>query len=488
MSLTLTKIVVALLLIATSAIIGITTYTNQQQVKLPARADTTWAQCHRSTPTSDPDNTPCGSCSILTSEINNGQGVAAFGCELLCNTSGNSSDFTNCPTNSDVDYNFTNTSWYYCGTSNNSTCDSSSNDLISQGTMAQTGRSWIISRQQTINDFQGIYTIPNYQACGRVMVSVNISAEGIQDATYVINNDIDCSPPPTATPTLSPTATTTPVQTATPTQQPQGSLTGLFISGPTPGSPLRKDQIVQFALTADTGGSTVRTANGGITYQTQYIQFLNVQAGSAFPTVTQDTSVPGTVMLNFSNPDGFSGTGVVAILTFRIVSDVPGSTQLCSTFIPSPTPTNSPTPTDSPTPTPSDTPTATPTATSTPTDTPTNTPTPSPTNTATPSPTRTPTASPPPSATPSTTLTPVPTNTPTQAPTATPTMTSTPVPTNTPQPTATPLPTNTPVPPTSTPTAVITKALEVNKQPPGGTLPWVILGIPLTLLLFGFLL
>lgn len=126
---------------------------------------------------------------------------------------------------------------------------------------------------------------------------------------------------------------------------------GYFISDPTPAPPLTTGQTVSFTLTIDTGGEVVKSGYSGVTFDTRYLQYANINAGSAFTTVTPTTPAAGQLVLAFENSAGFNGTGTIATVNFTVIAQTPATVQLCSTFVPSITPTETPPPGSTATPT-----------------------------------------------------------------------------------------------------------------------------------------
>jgi len=110
-----------------------------------------------------------------------------------------------------------------------------------------------------------------------------------------------------------------------------------------PEGTLTRGQEVQFIIDIDSQASTLSTAQVGMTYQSQFVQFISATPGDAMVSVTAVPVDASTVMLTGSNSSGFNGTGVFAYVTFKIIADAPGSTELCALFSPSTTPSPVPT-------------------------------------------------------------------------------------------------------------------------------------------------
>ena len=100
------------------------------------------------------------------------------------------------------------------------------------------------------------------------------------------------------------------------------------IEASSPG-PYNRGDDVQFTISIDTTGQVVKNAVAGVTYETQYLQYVSVTKGVTMDTVTaQDAS--GTISITGTNNSGFTGNGTFATLSFNIIADAPGSTTLCT--------------------------------------------------------------------------------------------------------------------------------------------------------------
>jgi len=115
-----------------------------------------------------------------------------------------------------------------------------------------------------------------------------------------------------------------------------------------PSGTLTRGQDVVFTINMDTEGASVTTIQTGLTYDTAYLQYESVAAGAATDSVTADTSTYGTgkVLLSGTKTAGFNGNGVFATVTFKLVAQNAGSTEICTLWVPNtPTVTGAPTPT-----------------------------------------------------------------------------------------------------------------------------------------------
>lgn len=118
-----------------------------------------------------------------------------------------------------------------------------------------------------------------------------------------------------------------------------------------PSGVLERGQDVVFTINIDTQGTSVTSIQTGLTYDTQYLQYKSVAAGAAMDSVTADTTTygAGKVLFSGAKTAGFNGSGVYATVTFTLIAQESGSTEICTLWTPNPTPTT-PT-TDTPIPT-----------------------------------------------------------------------------------------------------------------------------------------
>lgn len=121
-----------------------------------------------------------------------------------------------------------------------------------------------------------------------------------------------------------------------------------------PTGTLTRGQSVSFTANIDTQGETLNTAAVGLTYKTEFLQYESATPGDTFETLTASETQPGTILLEGTNTNGFSGTGTFAVINFKLIADSPGETELCTLTTPpvssTPGPTSSqPLPTSLPT-------------------------------------------------------------------------------------------------------------------------------------------
>jgi len=112
-----------------------------------------------------------------------------------------------------------------------------------------------------------------------------------------------------------------------------------------PSGTLSRGQDVPFTVSINTENTTVTSIQTGITYDTTYLQYVSAVPGAAMTSVTVDTSVgTGKLLLTGTNGTGYNGTDVFATVTFKIIADSPGSTEICTLWAPTitPSPTASP--------------------------------------------------------------------------------------------------------------------------------------------------
>lgn len=110
-----------------------------------------------------------------------------------------------------------------------------------------------------------------------------------------------------------------------------------------PTETLTRGQSVSFTANIDTQGETLTTATVGLSYKTEYLQYESATPGDTFETLTASEAQTGTIVLEGSNTNGFSGTGTFAVITFKLIADSPGETELCTLTTP-PAPSTTPPP------------------------------------------------------------------------------------------------------------------------------------------------
>jgi len=113
-----------------------------------------------------------------------------------------------------------------------------------------------------------------------------------------------------------------------------------------PSGQLSRDQNVNFTVNIDTEGQSFTSTQIGMTYDATVLQYVSVSSGNTFTTVNADPQDGGKMIVTGSSTSGYSGSGSFAVVTFKIIAQSPGSTQLCTLFNPTgPTSTPAPLPT-----------------------------------------------------------------------------------------------------------------------------------------------
>lgn len=114
-----------------------------------------------------------------------------------------------------------------------------------------------------------------------------------------------------------------------------------------PTGQLTSGQEVKFTINIDTEGKSLSSTSIGMTYDTVYLQYVSTSAGNTFTTVSSTTQDGGKLIINGSSTTPYSGSGVYAYVTFKLIATQPGSTQLCALYnpvetTPTPGPTSAP--------------------------------------------------------------------------------------------------------------------------------------------------
>lgn len=104
-----------------------------------------------------------------------------------------------------------------------------------------------------------------------------------------------------------------------------------------PSGDLQRGQQIQFTINIDTEGTSVSSTQIGMTYNTQYLQYVSTVPGNAMTNVSVSQPDTGKLLFSGSNPSGYSGSDVFAYVNFTIIAGSPGSTELCVLWAPSPT-------------------------------------------------------------------------------------------------------------------------------------------------------
>ncbi len=110
-----------------------------------------------------------------------------------------------------------------------------------------------------------------------------------------------------------------------------------------PSGTLTRGQDVQFTITVDTGGQTISSTQIGMTYDSTLLEYVSTAPGDTFTTVSANVQDTGKLVFSGTSENGYSGSGTFAVVTFKLIAQAAGSTQLCVLFNPSETPTVQPT-------------------------------------------------------------------------------------------------------------------------------------------------
>lgn len=117
-----------------------------------------------------------------------------------------------------------------------------------------------------------------------------------------------------------------------------------------PTEQLQRGQDVKFTVNIDTEGASLASTQIGMTYETQYLEYVSVAPGTTFTTVSADVQGDGKIVFTGTKDGGFTGSGSFAVVTFKLIATEAGSTQLCALFNPGVTPTPPPNATATPIP------------------------------------------------------------------------------------------------------------------------------------------
>lgn len=110
-----------------------------------------------------------------------------------------------------------------------------------------------------------------------------------------------------------------------------------------PSGPFERGQSYEFTIRIDTQGETITSGSIGMTYDTQYLEYISTTPGEAMTSVSTNRIENGKLLLSGNNSNGFSGTGVFAKVTLKLIAQAPGETTLCVLWNPETSPTPNPT-------------------------------------------------------------------------------------------------------------------------------------------------
>lgn len=111
-----------------------------------------------------------------------------------------------------------------------------------------------------------------------------------------------------------------------------------------PSGTLQRGQDITFTINIDTEGESITSIQSGLTYDTTLLKYVSVTAGAAMNSVVADTTTygAGKILFTGTNNAGFNGTGVFATVVFTIIAQSSGSTEICTLWLPEPSPTPTP--------------------------------------------------------------------------------------------------------------------------------------------------
>jgi len=118
-----------------------------------------------------------------------------------------------------------------------------------------------------------------------------------------------------------------------------------------PSGELIRGQEVKFTININTEGRSLSSTSIGMTYETQYLEYVSTLPGNTFTTVSTDVQGGGRLIISGSSTSPYSGSGTYAYVIYKLIATGPGSTELCALFNPSVSPTPTLTPTGRPQPT-----------------------------------------------------------------------------------------------------------------------------------------
>lgn len=106
-----------------------------------------------------------------------------------------------------------------------------------------------------------------------------------------------------------------------------------------PSGELQRGQEVKFTINVDTEGKPYSSTQIGMTYDNTVLEYISTSAGDTFTTVSTNPIENGKLIITGSSTNPYSGSGIYAYVTFKIIAQSPGSTEICALFNPQNTPT-----------------------------------------------------------------------------------------------------------------------------------------------------
>lgn len=107
-----------------------------------------------------------------------------------------------------------------------------------------------------------------------------------------------------------------------------------------PSGQLSRGQNVDFTITIDSQGETVNSTQIGMSYESQYLEYVNTTPGDAMSTISVTQQTDNKLLFSASSTTGFTGSDDFAVVTFKIIAEAPGTANLCVLFQLTPTPTS----------------------------------------------------------------------------------------------------------------------------------------------------
>ncbi|GIW64441.1 MAG: hypothetical protein KatS3mg092_0374 [Patescibacteria group bacterium] len=109
-----------------------------------------------------------------------------------------------------------------------------------------------------------------------------------------------------------------------------------------PEGEFQKGQEIKFTININTEGKSYTSTQVGMSYDTQYLEYVSVSPGNTFSTVSSSPSGAGKIIISGSENSPYSGSGVFAYVIFKLIAQAPGSTDICVLYNPEDTPPNTP--------------------------------------------------------------------------------------------------------------------------------------------------
>jgi len=106
-----------------------------------------------------------------------------------------------------------------------------------------------------------------------------------------------------------------------------------------PSGQLQRGQEVKFTVNIDTEKQSFASTQIGMTYDEAVLEYISTSPGNTFTTISTDPQGSGKLIISGSSSQGFSGSDTYAYVTFKIIAQSSGSTQVCALFNPAVTPT-----------------------------------------------------------------------------------------------------------------------------------------------------